>query len=193
MKVVLLGDSLRMGYQELVRTALSGKAEVWAPEDNCGSSFRLRENLQEWAIDQQPDLIHFNAGIHDLGSMPGETVPRFTTGAYVRNLRLILQRIKAGTNAQVIFATTTPFLIPCRAEVPNEQCVPATARVERYNAIALQLMCQMGVPVDDLYRAVLNHGIYRCICEDKIHMTEEGNQVLADAVVQAITPFITEG
>ncbi|WP_257968099.1 hypothetical protein [Peribacillus deserti] len=34
-KVLLLGDSIRMGYEPFVREALEGKAEVTAPEENA--------------------------------------------------------------------------------------------------------------------------------------------------------------
>ena len=34
--VVLIGDSIRMGYQPFVTEALAGEAEIWAPEENGG-------------------------------------------------------------------------------------------------------------------------------------------------------------
>src|SRR5690606_35581145 len=86
--------------------------EVVHPRENCANSFNLREHLREWAIDLQPDIVHFNAGIHDLGWMPDEVVPRFTTSAYARNLRIIVDRLRRHTTARLIFATTTPFRCP---------------------------------------------------------------------------------
>ena len=34
-KIVLIGDSIRMGYDKYVKDALSGVAEVYYPEENC--------------------------------------------------------------------------------------------------------------------------------------------------------------
>jgi lysophospholipase L1-like esterase len=185
MKVVLIGDSIRMGYQGLVREKLGARAEVLAPAENCAHGLRVREGLHEWAIAPRPDVVHFNAGIHDLGWMAGETVPRFTISAYVRNLRIIVQRLHAQTSARLIFATTTPFLAPCNPSVPRHRCRPAAA-VPRYNAAAVRLMRKVGVEIDDLCAAVMSAGIDECLGEDRIHMSARGNEVLADAVVRSL-------
>jgi len=39
--VVLVGDSIRMGYQAEVATRLADIAEVWGPEENGGNSANL--------------------------------------------------------------------------------------------------------------------------------------------------------
>ena len=36
--VILIGDSIRMGYQETVREQLGGRAGVWGPAENGGTS-----------------------------------------------------------------------------------------------------------------------------------------------------------
>ncbi len=184
-KVLLIGDSLRMGYQRRVRELLGDAAVVEAPEENCGHSMWIRERLDEWAIEPDPDLIHFNAGIWDLGWMPGETVPRFTVAAYARNLKLIVERLQRETRAELIFATTTPVLRPLRSDVPNERCEVAPI-VARYNAAARKVMDAHDVPVNDLYGAVMQAGVTDCLSADKIHMSPEGSEVLARAVAEAI-------
>lgn len=35
-EIVLIGDSIRMGYEPVVRAALAGRATVWGPETNGG-------------------------------------------------------------------------------------------------------------------------------------------------------------
>lgn len=189
MKIVLIGDSIRMGYQPLVRERVGRRAEVWGPEANCGNSMLIREHLGEWALEQRADVIHFNAGIHDLGWMPGETVPRFTVSAYARNLRLVVQRLRAGTSARLIWATTTPFLVPMDKR-PKERCrIPPI--VARYNAAAVRVMAAAGVEINDLYAAILDACIHDCLGDDKLHMSPHGNAVLADAVTRAV--LNTEG
>ena len=34
-KIILLGDSIRMGYDKYTKMALEGVAEVFSPEENC--------------------------------------------------------------------------------------------------------------------------------------------------------------
>jgi hypothetical protein len=159
------------------------EAEVWGPAENCRHSLVHRENLSAWAVESCPDVYHFNCGIHDLIPMDG--APRFTIRGYVRNLKLIVRRLQAETNARLIWATTTPMLVPRDGETPAGNCV-LDPDVERYNAAALEVMEKAGLEVDDLYGAVLRAGVQECLAEDKVHMMERGNEVLSEAVVRFI-------
>lgn len=58
--VVLIGDSIRTGYQDTVRSEMTGVAEVWGPEQNGGASRNILAHLDECAISCQPDIIHIN-------------------------------------------------------------------------------------------------------------------------------------
>ena len=69
MKAVLIGDSIRMGYQPLVAAKCHG-VDVWGPAQNCRHSLWALEHFQEWVADQQPDLVHVNFGIHDASIQP---------------------------------------------------------------------------------------------------------------------------
>jgi lysophospholipase L1-like esterase len=184
-RIILIGDSIRMGYQSRVRAAFEGRAVVTAPKENCGNTFWIRENLDKWVISHKPDVVHFNAGIHDLGWMPGETNPRFSISEYARSLRIIVDRLRGETDASLIFATTTPILKPCSPSLPKEQCRSAEI-VDRYNAAAVKVMAARDVAVNDLNQVVHQAGLSTCICDDKIHMADDGNDVLAAAVVRAI-------
>ena len=73
MKVILIGDSIRMGYQALVAEQLDGQGEVWGPQQNGGDSRNVLAHLEEWVLDQDAALLHMNCGLHDL---------KFTDGAY---------------------------------------------------------------------------------------------------------------
>ena len=65
-KVVLVGDSIRMGYAPLVAKRLDGKAIVVSAKPNGEDSGNVLRNLDEWVIKEKPDVVHFNAGLHDL-------------------------------------------------------------------------------------------------------------------------------
>src|SRR5205807_5103849 len=65
-KVVLIGDSIRMGYAPLVAKRLEGKALIISAKANGGDSANLLKNLEEWAIKEKPAVVHFNCGLHDL-------------------------------------------------------------------------------------------------------------------------------
>lgn len=70
--VLLLGDSISIGYMLDVRKQLSGQANVWRPAVNCGPTTRGLESLDKWIGDRKWDLIHFNFGL------PGSADRRMT-------------------------------------------------------------------------------------------------------------------
>jgi len=185
MKIVLIGDSIRIGYQELVRQKIGNRAEVVWPEANCGHSLMHRENLNQWYLEPQADVIHFNCGIWDLWPDAGTHARTFTISTYVRNLKLIVRSVKARTKARLIWATTTPLLTAPYAAAPKEKCTVAPV-VERYNAAARRVMADYGVGINDLYGAVMEAGVYECLSDDLCHMTPVGSDVLAEAVVRAV-------
>jgi hypothetical protein len=182
-KIVLVGDSIRMGYQPLVQRKVGQRAEVWGPAENCRHSLVHRESLTAWAIEARPEVYHFNCGIHDLVLL--DPAPRFTVSGYVRNLKLIVRRLRAETRARLIWATTTPMLVPRDGVTPKQEC-RLDPDVERYNAAALRVMKDAAIEVNDLYRAVVEAGVYECLSDDKCHMTAYGNEVLSDAAVRFI-------
>ena len=64
--VVLIRDSIRIGYESFVRAELDEIADVWAPEENGGDSRNVLDHLDAWAIDKAPAVIHLNCGLHDM-------------------------------------------------------------------------------------------------------------------------------
>ena len=67
-RVLLLGDSISLGYTPYVIDRLKGKAFVTRPECNCGpSEFYLKErgNIAGWLGENRWDVIHVNFGIWD--------------------------------------------------------------------------------------------------------------------------------
>lgn len=86
MKVVLIGDSIRMGYQPLVAKKFE-EAEIWGPIENCRHSLWVLDHFQEWVTDQKPDLVHVNFGIHDASIQEDGTHQIF-----LAQYRLCLQR-----------------------------------------------------------------------------------------------------
>ena len=73
MKILLLGDSIRMGYGEHVAKLMEGKAQVFYPRDNGRFlQYTLRE-LQDWKwnlhLQDGVDVVHWNNGLWDVGHL----------------------------------------------------------------------------------------------------------------------------
>jgi lysophospholipase L1-like esterase len=187
-KVVLLGDSIRLGYTPIVEKELVGKAVIISPKENGGDSSNTLKHLDEWVIREQPAIVHFNCGIHD--TKKTKTADKFQVppDQYEANLRKIVERIRQETKATVLFATTTPILDERAAKSRTKaEYELLEASIEKYNTIAKQVMQDLKVPVDDLH-SLLTDADKRAqlISGDGVHYTAEGREMLGKAVAQFI-------
>ena len=81
LKVLLLGDSIRGSYQALVTEILDGKAEVVGPAENGQFSLYTLSSLGRWINELgEPDIVHWNNGIHDCGHNPTRGPAQFSVG-----------------------------------------------------------------------------------------------------------------
>ena len=136
-KVVLIGDSIRMGYAPLVAKLLDGKAVVISQSANGEDSGNVLRHLDEWVINEKPDVVHINAGLHDL-KLKDRTY-QVPLGEYQKNLKTILDRIQKETKAKIIFATTTPIVDDLHAQ-RKAGFDRFEADVQKYNVAAVSVM-----------------------------------------------------
>lgn len=190
-RVLLIGDSISMGYTLPVREMLAGKANVHRPRVNCGPTTTGLAQIDDWlatgGADKKWDVIHFNWGLHDLKYMGpnGENLadPAAETSRqqvppdeYRKNLQQLVDRLQQ-TGATLIWRNTTP--------VPEGSDGRVVGDSAKYNAIAAEIMEAEGIAIHDLYTFALERQaqIQR---EANVHYTDEGSRVLATDVVRVI-------
>jgi acyl-CoA thioesterase-1 len=195
-RVLILGDSISMGYTPKVREQLGATAVVIRPTldsgkaENCSGTTKGLGHVDRWiAIDGGPwDIIHFNFGLHDIKHViprSGKTFSRpddprqAPLATYVANLTAIATTLKA-TGATVIFATTTP--------VPHGDVRPFRnpADVVAYNAAAIEVMNALEIPINDLYAFCIPK-LDEIQRPANVHFTSEGSQILGDEVARVIS------
>lgn len=177
-RVLLIGDSISIGYTLPVRELLKGKANVHRIPQNGGATDVGLEKMKSWLGDGSWDVIHFNFGLHDAKYL-SETTQRASREQYRENLRMLVEHMQA-TRATLIFATTTP--------VPKGGVLSPTRRfdsIEQRNTIAVSLMKELGVAIDDLY-AVALPAMAEVGRANDVHFSPEGYALLAQAVAQSI-------
>ena len=210
-RVLLLGDSVRIGYQREVRAALAGKATVCWPVANCGTSGDLRRRLDGWlrgegllgkpGAQARWDVIVVNAGLHDVrrdyAGDEFEPDPRSTTPqAYYENVGDILAACQA-TGARVMWASTTPVVEDRYAAWFSERW-PAdwrerrNADIDAYNVLARRACSYARVDWIDLGAVIREAGTAGTISEDGIHPNAEGAKRLAEALAAGIRPNVEQ-
>lgn len=184
LNIILIGDSIRRGYEPVVREMLAGQAEVWGPGENGGDSRNVLAHLDEWAVSHEADVIHLNCGLHDLKAFPDGNF-QVPIEEYTENLRKIIDRLTSETEAKLIWATSTP-IVDSRCQA-REGCdfKRFEADVERYNTAALEIVNPAGLTVNDLHGVIEKGGVETCVSADGVHMTEEGYRLLAIGVAAA--------
>jgi acyl-CoA thioesterase-1 len=190
--VLLLGDSISIGYTMPVRQMLKGKANVYRPvtaagaAENCSDTSKGLSELERWlAVAPKWDVIHFNWGLHDLKHMkdgkpssdPGDP-PLRSVEDYRANLEKIVARLKQ-TRARLIFATTTPVV----AGTSNPFRNPEAPSI--YNTAAVEVMKANGVTVDDLF-ALTKPRLAEVQLPRNVHFTAQGYELLARRVADAV-------
>jgi acyl-CoA thioesterase-1 len=177
-RVLLIGDSISIGYTMPVRELLAGEANVHRiPVNGQSTDFGLT-HIDAWLGDGPWDVIHFNWGIWDTHIL--ETgAHRNSLEAYTAALGALVERMKA-TNARLIFATTTPF-----GRDKDGKLSIRCADVVRYNEAATPVMRAAGVEINDLYALALPR-LQELQQEDGVHFTPEGSRVLAAQVAGKI-------
>jgi len=68
-RVLIIGDSISVGYTLPVRKLLASEANVQRIPMNGGTSGNGVFQMEAWLGKQKWDVIHFNFGLHDLKRM----------------------------------------------------------------------------------------------------------------------------
>lgn len=192
-RVLLLGDSIRMGYDKKVRALLKDEYEViFAEEDNGRfAAYTLWQANQFFKQYGHFDLVHWNNGYWDMNIEAPMTEAIHPVDEYVNFLKRIIRLIREN-GAQIIFATTTPIYKP--GESKDNTGTEASINycnewVLEYNTAACRLMEEEKIPVNDLYSLCLEDPNYYK-CEDMLHLTEEGYQRIADQTAECIRKLL---
>jgi lysophospholipase L1-like esterase len=176
-RVLLIGDSISIGYTLPVRALLADTANVHRVPRNGGDTLIGLANLDQWLDGGKWDVIHVNFGLHD-AKLTAAGAPAVDLKSYTQNVRTILDRLKS-TGARVIWATTTP--VPAHVDNPPRQW----ASITDYNDAALRVARDEGVAIDDLYDVALPREA-ELQRPSNVHYFPAGYAVLAQAVAGSI-------
>ena len=191
-KVLIIGDSISLGYFPHVKKALQGEAEVSHNPGNAqhtGTGLRL---IDKWLGDDRYAVIVFNWGLWDLCYRHPESTEQgqrdklngevtFTVDRYEANLEQLVQRLKK-TGAKLIFVTTTV--------VPPDEAGRFEGDEVTYNDAATAVMEKYGIQVLDLHAPSIGiHKSYKKGAGD-VHYTAEGYQQLSEYVEEVIRQSI---
>ena len=203
--LLLIGDSIRMGYCGFIKEKLEGRAGVYYSDDNARFLQYTLRALSDWqGAGQWPDIdvVHWNNGLWDLlhmnvkatgcdGEAAGETIspenvpselvfekdPLTPPEMYRYMLKRVHTRIlQLFPNAKVVFATTTPVI-----EEQSTWAFRSNTEIAQYNQIARETLVPLGVRINELNAFAKEN--CESLHQDWVHYTEEGSRLLAGEIV----------
>ena len=186
--ILLIGDSIRRGYDSAVKKTLEGIAEVYFPEDNCRFASYLLRYIGDYGAlikNGTPDIIHWNAGLWDCLRQYGEDAhtPIEVYAYYIE--RICLRIKKLYPNATVIFATSTSVI----SEKMAEGFKRYNKEIEEYNSAAVEIVKKHGFLIDDLY--TVSPKLPESAHSDAVHYyTPEGTEAIANQVLYSLAPHL---
>jgi hypothetical protein len=191
--VLLIGDSISIGYTRAVRDRLRGKANVFRPmngqtPDNFGDTRVGLRKIDACLAKQTWSVIHFNWGLWDLcyrnpqSKTQGNRDKTHGTlsvplADYERNLETLVARLER-TGAKLIWASTTV--------VPENEAGRFVGDDEKYNDVAARVMHRHGIPTDDLCGLTKGFAGKFSKAPGDVHFTPEGYERIAAQVATAI-------
>lgn len=177
-QVLILGDSISMGYREIVKQNLKGKADVcYYPENGRFSGYTLWLANQWIRNNGAPDIVHWNNGIWDI-SLEEPLEGNFTPiEEYADHLERIIKLLKRAGTEHIIFATTT-YQHPDKKKIVQRM-------LNDIISVPLKSWLSENITVNDLGTLVRNH-LTEYVCEDMVHLTGAGYQACAEQTTKYI-------
>lgn len=170
-RVLLVGDSICFGYQEIVREMLKGVCYV----DYVATSYAIDSEMYNSLVKNfvnsgDYDLIHFNHGLHGIHLEPNE---------YGEGLSKLINEIRVGK--KFILATCTYIIEPETIAQEESWQFRSVQRNEVINEIAKK----DGLVLNDLYELSKSIPVeFRN--EDGVHYKPEGYRIFAKQIVEKI-------
>lgn len=186
--VLIIGDSISLGYTPHVVQMMEGKALVQHNSGNAQHTGTGLRKLDSWLGDTKWDVIHFNWGLWDLCYRHPESKTQgrrdklrgtVTTSLadYEKNLDQLVARLKQ-TGARLIWANTTV--------VPEAEAGRKIGDDLKYNEVAALVMQKHAIPTNDLNQLTRTFSPALFTKPGDVHYTPEGSRQIAVQVVQSV-------
>ncbi|QHI69426.1 SGNH/GDSL hydrolase family protein [Tichowtungia aerotolerans] len=192
--VLIIGDSISIGYTTPVIEKLAGIANVERIPVNGGDTASGLRRINHWVGQKKWDVIHFNFGLHDLcyrhPDSPNHGHRDKINGTiavpldqYEKNLEQLVARLEA-TGAALVWASTTV--------VPDGELGRIAGDEIRYNQVAARVMKKHHIAMDDLHAVTASFGpeLFRAFGD--VHYVKAGYEELAGQVAESIKKALGE-
>lgn len=194
-KILIIGDSISIGYTPFVKEALAKKASVYHNPGNAQHTGTGLLKLEEWIGDNNWDIIQFNWGLWDLcyrhpdSKLYGNRdkingTQTYSTEAYRVNLETLVLKLKSLSRAKLLFVTTS--------YIPPEEGGRFEEDAQKFNTVAIEVMKKHDIQINTIYKASKKIHLKHGKGNDDVHYTETGYQVLAEIITNGLLKVLKD-
>lgn len=187
--VLIMGNSISIGYTPYVRGTLAGKANVYRIPENARDSEKGVANIDTWLANARAwEVIHFNWGLHEIkrivdGQFDSSGERFVSPEDFTANLEIIIKKLLR-TEAQLIFATTSIVPEQAQGRIRGDEVL--------YNKIAREVLKKYPeIMIDDQYTLTAAHPEEQL--PNNVHFHAEGYQRqgrhVAERIIHALTAY----
>lgn len=188
-RILLLGDSISLGYRNIVKHNLSVWAKVLFPQEQGKYASDIYRMLYEWnkgVAYSDVDVVYWNAGLWDVVRIYGDA-PQTNIDVYKDYLEKVLLRLrKLYPKSKIIFANTTPVL----EERYSSQFYMANDDIKKYNDVAYEALHDKVDVYDNLYEIM--DGVGDEYYVDATHFGNAGNNRLSKHICDLLSVVLSE-
>ena len=187
--IVLIGDSIRLGYESFIRKSLKGIANVYSPTENCKYAEHVLRYAHEWKSagewSDDADIVHWNAGLWDaLRLFDDEPLtPLVVYGEYIKRIDKRLRMLFP--KARMIFATSTSVVEGGYGSGYAVHFKRFNNEIREYNAVAINALKDTDTLINDLY-SVSEKATADCRSDMTHFNTEKGIKLIGGEVLGVI-------
>ncbi|MEN2281605.1 SGNH/GDSL hydrolase family protein [Algoriphagus sp. SE2] len=184
-KILIIGDSISIGYTPFVQEKFDDQAIVRHNPGNAQHTGTGLEKIEDWIGEEDWDIIQFNWGLWDLCYRHPDSKEygnrdkvngtlTFSLEEYQSNLDILVTKIQKLSDAKLIFVTTT--------YVPENEAGRFKKDPKKYNRVAKKVMKNHGVIVNDLFKPSVSIHKKNGIGNNDVHYTTEGYEQLGQII-----------
>lgn len=172
-RILLIGDSILIGYYNSVRDNLEGDAYCARfATSACVADPAFHQQLELMLSQYEYSVIHFNNGLHGIG---------YTEEEYLAGYEKAIQLIKKTTpESKLVLVLSTPLQSTSEKNYLNP-------RIDERNRIVTNLAKKYGASVNDLNSISKDHPEYY---KDPYHYNAEAIELQGKQVVETIENLI---
>ncbi len=193
-RILVIGDSISIGYTPFVEEMFQNRAEVFHNPGNAQHTATGLEKIDLWLGEGQWDVIHFNWGLWDLCYRHPNSTQQgnrdkvngtLTTSLkdYKANLETLVGRLQQ-TGAKLVWGNTS--------FVPSGEAGRIEGDELNYNKVAEEIMLRNGIAINDIRSLTAQFSPDQFRAPGDVHYTAEGYQVIATQVVDSIESVLPE-